>query len=106
MYRMNEGWTDERMDDFRDEVYRRFDEVDRRFTKFEGDVDRRFDELGGDVNRRFDEVDRRFQGVDRRFDEVIGELHRINDRLDGMYRASYLIGGGIIVALLGVVVQL
>jgi hypothetical protein len=95
MYKMNEGWTDERMDDFRDEVHRRFDEVDRRFTKFEGDVD-----------RRFEGVDRRFEGVDRRFDEVISELHRINDRLDGMYRASYLIGGGIIAALLGVVVQL
>jgi hypothetical protein len=81
MYRMNDGWTDERMDDFRDEVNRRFDGVNRRFDKFEGDVD-------------------------RRFDEVIKELHRINDRLDGMYRASYLIGGGIVVALLGVVVQL
>jgi hypothetical protein len=81
MYRMNDGWTDERMDDFRDEVNRRFDGVNRRFDKFEGDVD-------------------------RRFDEVIKELHRINDRLGGMYRASYLIGGGIVVALLGVVVQL
>jgi hypothetical protein len=92
MYRMNDGWTDERMDDFRDEVYRRFD-------KLEGGVDRRFD----GVDQRFD----RFEGdVDRRFDEVVKELHRINDRLDGMYRASYVIGGGIIVALVGVIVQL
>lgn len=106
MYRMNDGWTDERMDDFRDEVYRRFDKaeeaVNRRFDIAEEDVNRRFDE----VNRRFMDVDRRFTDVDRRFDEVVNELRRINDRLDGMYRASYLIGGGIVVALLGVVVQL
>ena len=88
MYKMNEGWTGERMDDFRDEVNRRFQDVDQRFDK----VDQRFDRFEDDV--------------DRRFDEVLKELHRINDRLDGMYRASYVVGGGIIIALLGVIVQL
>jgi len=88
MYKMNDGWTDERMDDFRDEVNRRFDGVGKRFDKFEGEVERRFGE------------------VDRRFDEVVKELRRINDRLDGMYRASYVVGGGIIIALVGVIVQL
>ena len=85
MYKMNDGWTDERMDDFRDEVNRRFDGVDKRFDKFEGDVDRRLDKFEGKVDH---------------------ELHRINDRLDGMYRASFVIGGGILAALLGIVVQL
>jgi uncharacterized protein YPO0396 len=28
MYKMREGWTDERLDDFRAEVNRRFDEVE------------------------------------------------------------------------------
>jgi hypothetical protein len=28
MYKMRESWTDERLDDFRDEVNRRFDNVD------------------------------------------------------------------------------
>jgi hypothetical protein len=28
MYKMRESWTDERLDDFRDEVNRRFDKVD------------------------------------------------------------------------------
>ena len=58
MYRMREAWTDERLDDFR-----------------------------GEVNRRFDEVDRQFEKVDRRFDRVDHELNRANDRLDGMHRA-------------------
>jgi len=39
MYRM--GWTDERMDDFRDGVERRFDAVDRRLDR----LDDRFDSL-------------------------------------------------------------
>ena len=69
MFKMDDGWTDERMDDFRDEVYRRFDDVDKRFDRFQDDVDRRFD----DVDKRFDKVDR--------------ELHRINDRLDDLHKA-------------------
>lgn len=52
MYRMDDGWTDERMDDFRDEVYRRFD-------KFEADVDRRFDK----VDREFGRINDRLDGL-------------------------------------------
>jgi len=48
MYRMD--WTDERMDDFRADVDRRFDEVYRRFDA----VDRRLDRLGD----RFDALQR------------------------------------------------
>ncbi len=72
MYKMRDEWTDERLDDFRD-----------------------------DVNRRFDAVDRRFDKVDRRFDKVDVELHRVNDRLDDVYRAQFMVGGGIIAALIG-----
>jgi hypothetical protein len=31
MYRMRESWTDERLDDFRNEVNRRFDKLEERF---------------------------------------------------------------------------
>ena len=58
MEAMREAWTDERLDDFR-----------------------------ADVNRRFDEVDQRFDKVDKRFDKIDVELPRINDRLDAMNRA-------------------
>jgi hypothetical protein len=60
MYRVRESWTDERLDDFRDEVNRRFDKVD-------------------------------------------SELGRVNDRLDGLHRAMFQIGGGIVVALIGLI---
>jgi DNA anti-recombination protein RmuC len=45
MYKMRDGWKDERMDDFREEVNRRFDKVDERFDKFEerfGKLEERF----------------------------------------------------------------
>lgn len=80
MYKMRESWTDERLDDFR-----------------------------GEVNRRFDEVDRRFGEVDKRFDKVDRELNRVNDRLDGLHKvlifgifaftSATLAGYGAIVAL-------
>ena len=43
---MRESWTDERLDDFRGEVNRRFDEVDRQFEK----VDRRFEKVEGEIH--------------------------------------------------------
>jgi hypothetical protein len=47
MYKMRDGWTDERLDDFRDEVARRFEEVDRRFDKVDTELHRVNDRLDG-----------------------------------------------------------
>jgi hypothetical protein len=47
MYRMRESWTDERLDDFRGEVNRRFDAVDRRFDKVDSELHRVNDRLDG-----------------------------------------------------------
>jgi hypothetical protein len=33
-----EAWTDKRLDDFRADVDRRFDEMDRRLDRIEGDI--------------------------------------------------------------------
>jgi hypothetical protein len=57
-----EAWTDERLDDFKENVNQRFDQVDK----------------------RFDQVDKRFERVDMR-------LASIDARLDGMQR-TMLIG--------------
>jgi hypothetical protein len=40
-----EAWTDERLDDFKESVNHRFDEVDKRFDQ----VDRRLDRIEGDI---------------------------------------------------------
>jgi DNA anti-recombination protein RmuC len=88
MYKMRDGWTDERMDDFRDEVNRRF----------------------GDVDRRFDEVDKRFDRVDKRFDKVDHEFGRLNDRFDALERLLLRMAGATIVTLIagaaGIISQL
>lgn len=49
---MRENWTDERLDDFRGEVNRRFDEAERRTDKRFDQVDKRLDRLGS----RFDDL--------------------------------------------------
>jgi hypothetical protein len=51
---MRDSWTDERLDDFRDEVNRRFDEAERR-------TDLRFD----DVDRQLEKLDSRFYDLQR-----------------------------------------
>ena len=47
MYTMRESWSDERLDDFRGEVNRRFDGVDRRFDKVDAELHRVNDRLDG-----------------------------------------------------------
>jgi predicted transcriptional regulator len=75
---MRESWTDERLDDFRGEVNRRFDEV----------------------YRRFDEVDRRFEQVDRRFEKIEREIHdlrvEVKEGFERLYRLMLTMGAGLI----------
>ncbi|HEX8751993.1 MAG TPA: hypothetical protein VF731_01140 [Solirubrobacterales bacterium] len=49
---MRESWTDERLDDFRSEVNRRFDEVDQRFDK----VERELQDLRTDTKAGFERL--------------------------------------------------
>ncbi len=78
MYDVRESWTDERLDDFAAHVDQRFDAVDK----------------------RFDEVDRRFDKVERRMEDGFS---RLNNRFDAMQHTMMAVGGGVIVALLGIV---
>ena len=60
MHVMRESWTDARLDDFRADVDRRFDEVDRRFDKVEGEIR----ELRSEMKAGFESVHRTMvQGV-------------------------------------------
>jgi hypothetical protein len=56
------------------------------------------------VDHRFDAVNQRFDAVNQRFDRVDHELQRVNDRLDGLHRIMLQLGGGVIVALVGLIV--
>ena len=72
--------TDKRIDDFRNDVNRRFGAVDKQFEavdrRFET-IDRRFDA----VDRRFETIDKRFDAVDRRFDEIRADIRLILNKL-------------------------
>jgi hypothetical protein len=61
MEAMRQSWTDERLDDFRGEVNRRFDEVDRRFDKAQGDTAA----LRADIKSDFDLMHTRFDSLQR-----------------------------------------
>jgi hypothetical protein len=54
MHVMRESWTDARLDDFRTDVDRRFDEVDKRFDKVEGEIR----ELRSEMKAGFESVNR------------------------------------------------
>jgi hypothetical protein len=61
MHVMRESWTDARLDDFRGDVDRRFDEVYRRFDKVEGDIR----ELRGEVKEIRSEMKSGFESINR-----------------------------------------
>jgi hypothetical protein len=61
MEAMRESWTDERLDDFRAETARRFDEIDKRFDK----VDARFDKIEAKFDARFERLDERLEALNR-----------------------------------------
>jgi hypothetical protein len=54
MHVMRESWTDARLDDFRAGVDRRFNEVDRRLDKVEGEIR----ELRSEMKAGFESINR------------------------------------------------
>ena len=58
---MRESWTDARLDDFRMDVDRRFDEVDKRFDK----VEKRFDKVEGEIGELRGEMKSGFESINR-----------------------------------------
>ena len=56
-----ETCTDERLDDFKESVNQRFDDVDQRFDRVEGSIR----DLRAEMTMRFDAVDKRFDSLQR-----------------------------------------
>jgi hypothetical protein len=91
MEAVRQSWTDDRLDDFRAETQRRFDEVDRRFDE----VDRRFD----DVDKRFD---KRFDRVETEIKDLGRDLHL---RFDALQRTMLQFSGVLLVAVIGFMIS-
>lgn len=73
-----ERWSDERLDDLNDRVRSGFDRIDADLRSIRGEMGA----LRGEMNARFEQVDARF---------------------DALQRTMLQLGGGIIVALIGLI---
>ena len=80
-----EAWTDERLDDLKENVNQRFDEVDKRFDRMESGM-----------NDRFDKVDKRFVSIEKNFD-------LIHQRFDSMQRTMIICFSSTTVSVVGAV---
>lgn len=74
-----EAWTDERLDEFKENVNQRFDDVDKRFDQ----VDKRFDRVEADIRELRSETKKGFERVDIKFAALQAEM---NARFDSMQR--------------------
>jgi hypothetical protein len=106
MERARATWTDERLDDLSKSV----DRVDTDLRQLRTEMNARFDSLEGRLGSRIDGVQGRLGG---RIDGVQGRLEsrmdsfegRLGARIDGLHRMIAGVGGGVIVAVLGAVVN-
>jgi hypothetical protein len=67
---MRQSWTDDRLDDFRSETQRRFDEVDRRFDKVEAEIS----DLRSEMKAGFESLNARFDSLQRVMLQFSGAL--------------------------------
>jgi hypothetical protein len=61
-----EAWTDQRLDDLKENVSHRFDEVDRRFDRVEADIR----EVKAELREFRVETNSRFEAMNVRFDSM------------------------------------
>jgi tetrahydromethanopterin S-methyltransferase subunit G len=76
MEAMRQSWTDDRLDDFRGEVNRRFDEVDRRFDDVRLELSAQRAETRAEFAAVRSEMGSRFERVEARLDDLNRTLMR------------------------------
>jgi hypothetical protein len=63
-------------------------------------TDAQLDDFAKHTDHRFDEIDRRFDSVERRME---GGFSEINARFDALQRTLLQLGGGVLIALIGLI---
>jgi hypothetical protein len=89
MQTMRETWTDERLDDLNAKVDRGFERVDGDLRSLRAETSAGFTAMRSEMKAGFDKMDARFEAVDARF--------------EAMYRLMLQLGGGALVALIGLI---
>jgi hypothetical protein len=90
---VREAWTDARLDDFRAETARRFDELGRRVDNGFNRIDADLREMRLEAIAQRKEMSEGFEAMNERFE----------GRFEAMNRLLIQLCGGIIVALIGLV---
>ena len=89
-----EAWTDERLDDLKENVNQRFDDVDKRFDQ----VDKRFDRVEADIRELRSDMKKGFERVDG---EMKAGFAEVNARLDSMQRTMIICFSGMTASIVG-----
>ena len=81
--------VDKHFEIFRQDIDRKFSDVDKHFDTSRQDmldrfsqVDKRFDESRRDMKDRFEQVDKRFEQVDKRFEQVDKRFEQVDKRFE------------------------
>jgi hypothetical protein len=90
MEAMRQSWTDDRLDDMSRHIDRRCEQVDRRF-----------DRLEGEMRAGFDRVDR---GLEALRVEMNEHRRQHTAEFNALNRTLFQLGGGIVAALVGVLI--
>jgi archaellum component FlaC len=69
--------------DFKCDMHRRFEEVDKRFEQ----VDKRFEQMQQNMDMRFEQVDKRFEQMDRELAGIHKTIQEEKTKLDKLYDA-------------------
>ena len=79
MEAMRNSWTDDRLDDFAGQVWRRFDRLEDK------------------LDARFEKIDARFERIDERFEGLHFMMHRT------MIQLSYVLAGTLALGFLSII---
>jgi hypothetical protein len=96
MQTMTKSWTDERLEERFDRIDDRFDAVGRRFDT----VDQRFDRVEADIRDLRVEMK---AGFDNSRVEMKTEIRGLRGEINALQRTINWFGGGMILALLGLI---
>jgi hypothetical protein len=88
---MRESWTDERLDDLNQRVGDGFQRIDADIHALRAESRAEFKALRSEMKDGFERIDARFE----RFED------RLDERFDSLYRLMLQLGGGALVALVG-----
>lgn len=83
-----ETWTDERLDDLRENMNERFNRVDREFVRMDAQMKEGFARVDREMKEGFARVDREmkagFARVDKEFGELRAEMKEMRGDLKGL----------------------